>query len=188
MLIRRPAAKIEATTMPAVDRPEDEVEGGLVGVSVVVDWEGRDGSGLAEGAAGVREEVILDLEEERTEVLRVVAVVVSREVEGSSVVVVDSIESVVVVSDSEEAVVLDRADDVDETVVIVVAVAEVASEGVAVDLAVLAALELVLLVDVSMGITTSAELVADDTEVNGSRRLLMPLSIGSRRNAILRKD
>jgi hypothetical protein len=65
MLIRRPAANIEATAMPAVERPEPEVG---VEVSVVVDWAGeRVGWAAAVGAGGglvelMREELVVDVE------------------------------------------------------------------------------------------------------------------------------
>lgn len=42
MLIRRPTAKITATTMPAVERPEPELDGGLlVGFESELDWAGE---------------------------------------------------------------------------------------------------------------------------------------------------
>lgn len=132
-----------------------------------------------------------DMEDEGSrDVERVVGVVVGREVvEGSSVVDVNCVESsVVVVSESDEEVVRDRTDDVDESAVVVTAVAEAVSEGVEVDLAVLVVFELAFVVDVWTGTTSSAELVAVDVDVSGSRRLLIPLSIGSRRNDMLRVD
>lgn len=65
------------------------------------------------------------------------------------------------------------------------AVTEAVSEGVEVDLEALVIFEFALVVDVWTGTTSSAELVALGDEVSGSRRLLMPLSMGSKRNDIL---
>lgn len=90
---------------------------------------------------------------------------------------------------SDEEMVLGRADDVGDSAVVVIEDkdVEVTREGVDVALAVLVVFTLALVVDVAIGTTSSAELVAVATEVNGLRRLLRALSRGSNRKDMMRR-
>lgn len=189
MDISRAAAKIAAIAMPAVESPEPE-DG--PGVLLELDCAGdRVGWGSADGAGGVCEtdgEAVVDLE-------RVVPVRVGidedededKEVSEVFVVSVKVSRLDLAVVDSGVDVVEELSDDVEDVVFVGVGVTATI-EDVTVVFDVLVGSVSPSMVEVSMGTILSAEVaveVSSGRDVNGSSRLSMPLSMGSKMNDML---